>query len=127
MECRVTRSREPEREEERQPHHHEARHSRRKRESPGGVPQWVLITVILVVTSAWVTNFLVSVFNSNYHPPGSVNTAFITIVGTILVNAAARYRGSNGNKNEENDQRSVPRRPRPRYEDEADNYGDGDN
>ena len=121
----MTRSNDPERREQHDrrpvPHHH-------RKESPGGVPQWVLITVILVVTSAWVTNFLVSVFNNDYHPPGTVNTAFITIVGTILVNAAARYRGSNSNKNDNNtdEERPTPPRPRPRLDDEDDNYRDGE-
>lgn len=89
--------------------------SRHRRDSPGGVPQWVLITIMFLITAAWITNFLISVFNPHYQPPGQINTAFITIVGAILVNAAARYKGStNGNgNNDSDDDHDEEDRPRP--------------
>ncbi len=50
------------------------------------LPNWLVYTLVCIITGVWVANFAVAVFNPNYKPPEEINLIFSTVVGALLLN-----------------------------------------
>lgn len=55
---------------------------------------WVVPFVVVVVTSVWVTSFLVDAFSVNYDPPSSIYPIMTAVIGLL---GASRLKGGNSN------------------------------
>lgn len=55
---------------------------------PGGlvkVPDWLVNTLVIAVTLAWLASITASLFVPSYEAPGAINLAFSSIVGGVLL------------------------------------------
>ena len=49
------------------------------------LPTWLIYTLVVIITAAWVTSFIASFVIKGYNPPESINLLFSTVIGALLL------------------------------------------
>jgi hypothetical protein len=56
------------------------------------VPNWLVYSLVIVITVVWVVSFAASLIIRGYDPPESVNLLFSSFVGGLILQAASKRR-----------------------------------
>lgn len=59
--------------------------------APGfSVPQWVLVTLVSIVTVVWAGSLVLDAFVKSYDPPATISLAFMAVVSALLGSGVVR-------------------------------------
>lgn len=54
------------------------------------VPQWVLVTLVSIVTVVWAGSLILDAFVKSYDPPATISLAFMAVVSALLGSGVVR-------------------------------------
>ncbi len=54
------------------------------------VPQWVMVTLVSIVTVVWAGSLVLDAFVKSYDPPATISLAFMAVVSALLGSGVVR-------------------------------------
>ncbi|GGF39224.1 hypothetical protein [Williamsia phyllosphaerae] len=72
--------------------------------SSGGfsVPQWVIVTLVSIVTVVWAGSLILDAFVKSYDPPATISLAFMAVVSALLGSGVVRSLPRRKGRDDEN-------------------------